>query len=75
VELSSPYMGFNLAWAAPFRPDPIAKLGDLPFPMRASNTFNYLSIRIPTLKCIHYAWDAQGLVRQSLRPLASSPRL
>jgi hypothetical protein len=38
----------------------MAKLGDLPFPMRASNTWNYLSIRIPRLKCIHYAFNAQG---------------
>lgn len=42
------------------RPDPMAKLGDLPFPIRTGNTYNYLSIRIPVQKCIHYAFDAQG---------------
>ncbi len=42
------------------RPDRYAKLGDLPFPMRTANTFNYLSIRIPRMKAIHYAFDAQG---------------
>lgn len=43
-----------------FRPDIYAKLGDYPFPLRSPNIFSYLSIRIPTRKCIHYAFDAQG---------------
>lgn len=42
------------------RPDPYAKMGDLPFPIRAANSYSYLSIRIPIMKCIHYAFDAQG---------------
>ena len=42
------------------RPDPYAKYGDMPFPLRTANTYNYLSIRIPKQKCIHYAFDAQG---------------
>lgn len=42
------------------RPDAFAKLGDFPFPLRTSNTYAYLSIRIPRMKCIHYAFDAQG---------------
>ena len=42
------------------RNDPFAKLGDLPFPLRTANTFSYLSIRIPKLKCLHYSFDAQG---------------
>lgn len=42
------------------RPDQFAKLGDFPFPLRTANTFAYLSIRIPKIKCIHYAFDAQG---------------
>lgn len=42
------------------RPDVFAKLGDVPFPLRTANTFNYLCIRIPTQKAIHYAFDAQG---------------
>lgn len=42
------------------RPDPYAKLGDAPFPIRTANYYSYLSIRIPTAKCIHYAFDAQG---------------
>jgi hypothetical protein len=41
-------------------PDAYAKMGDLPFPMRMANTFNYMSVRIPRVKCIHYAFDAQG---------------
>lgn len=42
------------------RPDIYAKLGDFPFPLRSPNIYSYLSIRIPTRKCIHYAFDAQG---------------
>lgn len=42
------------------RIDAFAKLGDLPFPLRTANTYSYLSIRVPKLKCIHYAFDAQG---------------
>jgi hypothetical protein len=42
------------------KPDPWAKFGDFPFPMRSGNSYNYLSIRIPVEKCIHYAFDAQG---------------
>ncbi len=42
------------------RPDPLAKLGDLPFPLRSANTFNYMSIRIPKMKCFHYAWGGPG---------------
>lgn len=42
------------------RPDPFAKLGDLPFPARTANTYSYLSIRIPIEKCVHYAFNAQG---------------
>jgi len=43
-----------------YRPDPLAKLGDLPFPIRTANTYAYLAIRIPTSKAVHYAFDAQG---------------
>ena len=43
-----------------FRPDPLAKLGDFPFPLRTANTYSYLSIRIPKQKCVHYSFDAQG---------------
>jgi hypothetical protein len=50
-------MGFTGSSA---QPDPFAKFGDLPFPMRTANSYNYLCIRIPTQKCIHYAFDAQG---------------
>ncbi len=42
------------------RMDAFAKLGDFPFPLRTGNTYSYLSIRIPRMKCIHYAFDAQG---------------
>lgn len=40
--------------------DPFARFGDMPFPIRSANTYSYLSIRIPTEKCIHYAFDAAG---------------
>lgn len=43
-----------------YRPDVYAKLGDFPFPLRSPNIFSYMSIRVPTRKCIHYAHDAQG---------------
>lgn len=52
--------GFGFNVASSFRPDPLAKFGDMPFPIRTANTYNYLSIRIPIQKCIHYAFDAQG---------------
>lgn len=43
-----------------FRPDPLAKLGDFAFPLRTSNIYSYLAIRVPTSKCVHYAFGAQG---------------
>lgn len=43
-----------------FRNDPYAKFGDLPFPIRTANTYSYLSIRIPRLKCLHYSFDSVG---------------
>jgi hypothetical protein len=42
------------------RNDPYAKFGDMPFPLRTANSYNYLCIRIPRQKCIHYAFNAQG---------------
>jgi hypothetical protein len=42
------------------RPDPLAKIGDLPFPLRTANQMQFLSIRIPVQKCIHFAFNAQG---------------
>ncbi len=56
----------------PNRPDPMAKFGDLAFPLRSANTFNYMSIRIPTIKCVHIAWNGPGMFgnpygRSSLR--------
>lgn len=56
-------VGLGFAQANNARPDVFAKLGDLPFPLRTANSFNYLSIRIPKAKCIHYAFDAQGKFR------------
>lgn len=50
-------LGFN---TDALRPDMFAKFGDMPFPLRTANTYSYLSIRIPRLKCVHYAFDAQG---------------
>lgn len=55
--ISGPSYGFA---GGASRPDPYAKLGDLPFPLRTGNTFNYMSVRIPTEKCVHYSFDAQG---------------
>lgn len=55
--------GLGFSQANGSRPDVFAKLGDLPFPLRTANSFNYLSIRIPREKCIHYAFDAQGKFR------------
>lgn len=52
--------GLGFAQANNARPDVFAKLGDLPFPLRTANSFNYLSIRIPKQKCVHYSFDAQG---------------
>lgn len=52
--LMSPALGF-----VP-RPDPMAKFGDLPYPVRSPSTFNYLSIRIAKLKCLHMTWNSQG---------------
>jgi len=64
------YNPANMAWGANYlfgfaqtgkwRPDPLAKLGDMPFPLRTANTWSYLSIRIPKQKCVHYSFDAQG---------------
>lgn len=42
------------------RNDPYAKFGDLAFPIRVGTTYNYLAVRIPKLKCIHFAFNAQG---------------
>jgi hypothetical protein len=55
--------GFNTAsglQSQPVRPDPFAKLGDFPYPLRTANVYSYLAIRIPRDKCLHYAFDAQG---------------
>jgi hypothetical protein len=41
-------------------PDTWAKVGDYPYPLRIGSVFNYLSIRIPVDKCVHFAFDAQG---------------
>lgn len=53
---------FNTAGSGfiPNRPDPLAKFGDMAFPLRSANTFNYMSIRIPVVKCVHFAWNSQG---------------
>lgn len=42
------------------RPDPYAKLGDFPYPLRTPNTYTYMAVRIPKQKVVHYAFDAQG---------------
>lgn len=45
----------------PSRPDPMAKFGDMAYPIRSAATMNYMAIRVPKLKCIHYKWNSQGL--------------
>jgi hypothetical protein len=55
--------GFSVNSLSPLRnysPDPYAKLGDFPFPLRTANSYSYMSIRIPRAKVIHYSFDAQG---------------
>lgn len=52
--------GSNGFFDGPQKPDPFAKAGDLPFPLRTANSFSYLSIRIPKQKCVHYSFNAQG---------------
>lgn len=52
--------GYGFMQGTGGRPDPYARYGDLPFPMRVNNSWNYLSIRIPKQKCIHYSFDCQG---------------
>lgn len=52
--------GIGLAVGNGGQPDPLAKYGDQPFPLRTANTFNYLSVRIATAKCVHVAFNAQG---------------
>lgn len=58
------YMNGFSATTAPFdvafRPDPLAKLGDFSFPLRTGNIYSYMAVRIPTVKCVHYAFGAQG---------------
>lgn len=54
------FFGFAQQSGRAQRTDPLAKFGDMPFPLRSANIYSYLSIRIPTQKCIHYSFDAQG---------------
>lgn len=49
-----------LPTAAGMRNDPYAKFGDLAFPIRVGTTYNYMAVRIPKLKCVHFSFDAQG---------------
>ncbi len=51
----------TFGFTQPFKPDMWAKYGDLAFPLRAANYYNYMAIRIPKLKCLHFAFDAQGV--------------
>jgi hypothetical protein len=51
-------------------PDPYSRLGDLAYPIRVANVFQYLSIRIPKQKCIHYAFNSAG---QFKNPYGRSP--
>lgn len=56
-------MGYGWGWTNGSwngSPDPFARFGDFPFPIRSANTYSYLSIRIPKIKCIHYANRSPG---------------
>ena len=44
----------------PMRPDPLAKLGDYPYPLRISNQGLYLTLKIPIEKCVHFAWNSKA---------------
>jgi hypothetical protein len=59
---ATPLSGFSGSYfgGLGFRQDSFAKFGDLAFPLRTANSLNYMSIRIPKQKCVHYAFDAQG---------------
>lgn len=54
------FFGFLINGDRRYRPDPYAKLGDFPFALRTGNLYSYMAVRIPTQKCIHYSFDAQG---------------
>lgn len=58
--LAGNLFGFNNGFTLNIRPDINAKLGDMPYPVRTSNTYTYMSIRIPYQKVIHHSFDAQG---------------
>jgi len=56
----TPYLGFSIGAAWPGYPDPWAKYGDMPWPVRTGNTYSYMSVRIPRQKCIHFAFQGPG---------------
>lgn len=58
--LAGNLFGTNNGFTLNIRPDDNAKLGDLPYPIRTSNTYTYMSIRIPYQKVIHHSFDCQG---------------
>lgn len=54
---------FSSGWTVGFggnRPDPFARMGDLPYPVRTANSLMYMAIRVPRQKVIHHAFQAQG---------------
>lgn len=51
-------LGGGYGWSG--QPDPFAKLGDFPYPIRTNSPFQYLAVRIPRIKVIHHAFAAQG---------------
>jgi hypothetical protein len=53
-------MGIGFIGYSSSKPDAFARFGDFPFPLRTANSFNYLCIRIPRQKCIHYTFNAGG---------------
>lgn len=40
--------------------DPLSKFGDMAYPIRNTNSFMYMTVRIPRDKCVHYSFDSQG---------------
>jgi hypothetical protein len=57
----TPYLGFSIGAAWPGYPDPWAKFGDMPWPVRTGNAYSFMSVRIPVEKCLHIAFHGPGL--------------
>lgn len=52
--------GFGAGDVDGFRPDLFASTGNFPYPIRISADLSYLTVRIPTTKCIHLRSSVSG---------------